>query len=306
MSAVHQAQEWEPVTGGEEETQGSNPIYHPSITVANTNKKPDPLTEYKLVFIPPEPTMSDFNASSIKLGIITALGYKNLDNYILAKNMADMIASPDYKQKKKQVTNTSVNSFRTAFRRVVEVTSNVYLLLLQFSTNSNFLASKMTKLNLTPSSKNWKSSCVVTVSQAPASSNTPTANNKKRGKCSGYCWHLHPKKCIAFHEVALERVKSCLGPRASLSVNQDFQDSIILDSGASSHFLKHQIFTNSPPPHLWFLEQMVPHPRFWASHWTIKTFLGLLFAETIQLSDLPHTLYLTWILRCPSGWRVLF
>ncbi|KNZ47389.1 uncharacterized protein VP01_6431g1, partial [Puccinia sorghi] len=38
-------------------------------------------------------------------GIITALGYKNLDDYILRKHTADMKSSPDYHQKCKQVTN---------------------------------------------------------------------------------------------------------------------------------------------------------------------------------------------------------
>ncbi|KNZ64378.1 uncharacterized protein VP01_1037g14 [Puccinia sorghi] len=64
--------------------------------------------------------MSELDASSIKLvtekldtdnfsawrwGIITALGYKNLDNYILSEHTADMKISPDYRQKRKQVTN---------------------------------------------------------------------------------------------------------------------------------------------------------------------------------------------------------
>ncbi|KNZ58567.1 uncharacterized protein VP01_1904g3 [Puccinia sorghi] len=45
------------------------------------------------------------NFSAWRWSIITALGYKNLDDYVLTEHSADMVSSPDYKQKRKQVTN---------------------------------------------------------------------------------------------------------------------------------------------------------------------------------------------------------
>ena len=74
----------------------------------------------KLVVLQPVITMTELDPSSIKLvmekldvdnltswqwGIVTMLGYKKLNDYVLAKHTADMKSSPNYRQKKKQVTN---------------------------------------------------------------------------------------------------------------------------------------------------------------------------------------------------------
>ncbi|OAV85594.1 hypothetical protein PTTG_30406, partial [Puccinia triticina 1-1 BBBD Race 1] len=51
------------------------------------------------------------------------------------------------------------------------------------------------------------------------------------------CFHLHKDKAIAHHQAAIERLTKSL-PKASLGAKSDFKDVIVLDSGASGHYLK--------------------------------------------------------------------
>lgn len=310
--------------------------------------------------------MSEFDASSIKLvtekldtdnfsswrwGIITALGYKNLDDYVLSEHTTDMKASPDYRQKRKQVTNfirmhlshsnlerfvpdigeynpkelwdkiiahfaaktvensanaldklfdiqfiegdmqKSVNNFRTAFRRVVEVSSKfdkksleavavVFALKrlpmsfsvfrqLQFASFkddnidfNDFLQHLEVELRRQDEAaiQLAASSKALAVAQSLGGDTSSTSNSKKKGRrpyCSNQthnpeashsvedCWQLHPEKAIAFHKAAMDRFIARTGPRASLSLEFNLHDTIILDSGASSHFLKHKAYFSS-------------------------------------------------------------
>ncbi|KNZ44107.1 uncharacterized protein VP01_950g8 [Puccinia sorghi] len=136
------------------------------------------------------------NFSVWRWGIITALGYKNLDNYVLAKHTADMVASADYKQRKKEPSEGLLKRQTEGVTKIAE------------------------------------SSQALVVSQFPGATNNGTSSGKKKGKRLGCqngchnpeaqhteeeCWHLHPEKCVAFHEAALERVKARFGGPKSLS-----------------------------------------------------------------------------------------
>ena len=56
------------------------------------------------------------------------------------------------------------------------------------------------------------------------------------------CYQLNPNKGMAYHQAALDRLKAAAGvnPSSGLSVGQGISDSIVLDSGASAHYLKHR------------------------------------------------------------------
>jgi hypothetical protein len=88
---------------------------------------------------------------------------------------------------------------------------------------------------------------------------TGSLKNKRRGKlqppCSNgahdpsatshmeeNCWNLHPHKEVEHYQQAMEHAKAKFNPTANLSVKTNFQDLIIVDSGASGHFLKHKAY----------------------------------------------------------------
>ncbi|KNZ54418.1 uncharacterized protein VP01_2954g5 [Puccinia sorghi] len=281
--------------------------------------------------------MSELDPSSIKLvtekldvdnfsawrwGIITALGYKNLDDYILEEHTAEMKNSADYRQKKKQVTNfirmhlshsnlerfvpdistydpkdlwdrivsyfaaktvensanaldrlfdtqflegdmsKSVNDFRVAFRRVVEVSAKfdkksleavavIFALKhlpvsfgvfrqLQFANFKddniefdNFLRDLELEIRRQTENQLQLASSAKALAITQSQSTAPAI--KKRNK----------QKQIAFHRNAIERVTARSQPRASLTVNAVSHNSIILDSGASGNFLKDKAYFHS-------------------------------------------------------------
>jgi transposase InsO family protein len=99
-------------------------------------------------------------------------------------------------------------------------------------------------------------STAMAVSQQPA---VPSTQKKKGRKpyCSGgvhnpetshseeNCHQIHPEKAIAYHQAAIDRVTGKSNPRANLGTKSSLQDGIILDSGVSSHFLKHRSYFHS-------------------------------------------------------------
>jgi len=54
------------------------------------------------------------------------------------------------------------------------------------------------------------------------------------------CHQLHPEKAIAYFKAAIDRVNNSAAKRALLSANSGVSDEIVLDSGASGHYLKHR------------------------------------------------------------------
>ncbi|KAI7943896.1 hypothetical protein MJO28_011424 [Puccinia striiformis f. sp. tritici] len=72
----------------------------------------------------------------------------------------------------------------------------------------------------------------------PATSHTPE-----------HCYQLHPDRAIAYHQAALERIASAgVNPKAGLSALRGITDAIVLNSGASGHYLKHrEYFINIVP-----------------------------------------------------------
>ncbi|PLW41870.1 hypothetical protein PCASD_05550 [Puccinia coronata f. sp. avenae] len=74
----------------------------------------------------------------------------------------------------------------------------------------------------------------------------PCANGVHDPTCTTHtkenCWHLYPHKEMEHYQKAIDRVKSRSNPTASLGVSTDLSDTIILDSGASGHFLKHKAY----------------------------------------------------------------
>ncbi|KAI7947245.1 hypothetical protein MJO28_009153 [Puccinia striiformis f. sp. tritici] len=55
------------------------------------------------------------------------------------------------------------------------------------------------------------------------------------------CHQLHPERAIAYHQAALDRLNTTgVNPKAGLSVLRGICDAIVLDSGASGHYLKHR------------------------------------------------------------------
>lgn len=291
------------------------------------------------------------NFTSWRWGIITALGYKDLDDYILADHTAVMKSSPDYAQKKKQVTNfirmhlsntnlerfvpkitdyepkdlwdnivkhfaaktventanaldklfdvqfvegemdKSIDSFRHCFRSLTEVST-------KFDKASLEAVSVIFALKRLPPSfsvfrhlqfagfkgdddigfekfledleievrrqreaqQQLLASAARAMVVAPSHNDSgPGSSTKKKGRrfCSNgkhnpdaahpesECFQLHPDKEVAFHKAAAEKANARIPPRASLSVASIKLDSIILDSGASGHFLKDRQYFHS-------------------------------------------------------------
>lgn len=63
------------------------------------------------------------------------------------------------------------------------------------------------------------------------------------------CHAAHPEKAAAFHQAALEKANSRIANKAMLSVNCGIVDSIILDSGATGHYLAHKSYFKTLRPH---------------------------------------------------------
>ncbi|KAI7958132.1 hypothetical protein MJO29_006349 [Puccinia striiformis f. sp. tritici] len=63
------------------------------------------------------------------------------------------------------------------------------------------------------------------------------------------CHQLHPERAVAYHQAALDRINSSgVNPKAGLSALRGVTDAIVLDSGASGHYLKHrEYFVNLAP-----------------------------------------------------------
>ncbi|OAV84912.1 hypothetical protein PTTG_30956, partial [Puccinia triticina 1-1 BBBD Race 1] len=95
------------------------------------------------------------------------------------------------------------------------------------------------------------------VSQLTNPSSDPSKKKSRRAYCSNgrhnpdathpesECWQLHDDKAIAFHQAAIDRMKAKSQARASLGTKSNFQDILILDSGASGHFLKNRAYFSS-------------------------------------------------------------
>ncbi|KNZ53792.1 hypothetical protein VP01_3133g2 [Puccinia sorghi] len=54
--------------------------------------------------------------------------------------------------------------------------------------------------------------------------------------------HAAPEKAAAFHQASLEKATARIAKKAMLSVNSGVPDTIILDSGATRHYLRHQTY----------------------------------------------------------------
>jgi transposase InsO family protein len=56
------------------------------------------------------------------------------------------------------------------------------------------------------------------------------------------CHSVHPEKAVAYFQAAMDRANARVAKKAMLSVNSGVADSIILDSGATGHYLKHRSY----------------------------------------------------------------
>lgn len=64
-------------------------------------------------------------------------------------------------------------------------------------------------------------------------------HNSETSHSEENCYQLHPEKAVAFHQAAINRVNGTSAKRALLSVNTGVANAIVLDSGASGHYLKY-------------------------------------------------------------------
>jgi hypothetical protein len=79
------------------------------------------------------------------------------------------------------------------------------------------------------------------------------SNGTHNPECTGHtpaeCHQLHPAKAIAYHQILINKANAALANnKALLSVNSGVADAIVLDSGASGHYLKrNKYFTTFLP-----------------------------------------------------------
>ncbi|POW15070.1 hypothetical protein PSHT_07190 [Puccinia striiformis] len=99
--------------------------------------------------------------------------------------------------------------------------------------------------------------------QGSSNFNNPNRGSNRRPTCQNgvhnpatthseeNCHQAHPEKALAYHQAAIDRMKANSSNRALLSVNSGISDAIVLDSGASGHYLKHrEYFTSFSPTSL--------------------------------------------------------
>ncbi|OAV85167.1 hypothetical protein PTTG_30733, partial [Puccinia triticina 1-1 BBBD Race 1] len=56
------------------------------------------------------------------------------------------------------------------------------------------------------------------------------------------CFQVHSDKVIAYYQAAIDKLSGKLSSKANLGSTGDLRDAIVLDSGASGHFLKHKTY----------------------------------------------------------------
>ncbi|KAI7958287.1 hypothetical protein MJO29_006504 [Puccinia striiformis f. sp. tritici] len=115
------------------------------------------------------------------------------------------------------------------------------------------------------------------------------------------CHQLHPDRAIAYHQAALDRITSTgVNPKAGLSALRGITDAIVLDSGASGHYLKHrEYFINlSPIDSAVFAANGSSIPIIGRGPAVVHTSIGPLhikeafFAPELSNSLIPLTYYL--------------
>jgi hypothetical protein len=62
------------------------------------------------------------------------------------------------------------------------------------------------------------------------------------------CHSVHPEKAVAYFQAAMDRANAKVAKKAMLSVSSGVADAIILDSGATGHYLKHRSYFTSFKP----------------------------------------------------------
>ncbi|EHS63375.1 uncharacterized protein PGTG_21550 [Puccinia graminis f. sp. tritici CRL 75-36-700-3] len=74
-------------------------------------------------------------------------------------------------------------------------------------------------------------------------------HNPETSHSAENCHQLHPELAIAYHQAALDRINGAgINPKSGLSVNRAVTDAIVLDSGASGHYLRKKEYFNTFTP----------------------------------------------------------
>ncbi|PLW38782.1 hypothetical protein PCASD_12562 [Puccinia coronata f. sp. avenae] len=96
--------------------------------------------------------------------------------------------------------------------------------------------------------------------RTPTSANPPSNLSEKKRRpfctngthnpeCTGHspadCHQLNPAKAAAYHQGLLDKANAALAKKALISVNSGVADAIVLDSGASGHYLKRKEYFTS-------------------------------------------------------------
>ncbi|KNZ63193.1 uncharacterized protein VP01_1175g5 [Puccinia sorghi] len=194
--------------------------------------------------------MSELDPSSIKLvtkkldvdnfsawrwGIITALGYKNLNDYILSANTPEMVNSVDYKSRRKQVTNfiRMHLSHSNLERFVPDITDynpkklwDDIVAYFAAKTIENSLDrlfdTQLHEGDMKSNVNSFRSAFQRVVKDDNIEFDSFLKDGKHNPKMDyshseENCWHVHPLKAVEYHEAAAERAKARVTPRASLS-----------------------------------------------------------------------------------------
>jgi hypothetical protein len=109
-----------------------------------------------------------------------------------------------------------------------------------------------------PSSFTAPTALAVSQTQPQNSSQSKSNARKNRPRCENgthnpsvtshseeNCHVAHPDKAVAYYQAAMDRASAHLGNKAMLSAYSGIADAIILDRGATAHYLKHWSYFTS-------------------------------------------------------------